>query len=153
MKINLLRLNVLLVLFLASSATAQKSHYNIKKGYAAEGYDVVAYFDDSPKEGDARFSAEHDGVTFKFSTKENLDKFNASPESYIPQYGGYCAYAIGTSGKKVSVNPETFEIRDGKLYLFYNSGKNNTLEFWLRDSPETLIPKANLNWIRITQIK
>ncbi len=149
---NLITLNALLVLFLAFSVTAQKNHYNTKKGYAAEGYDVVAYFDGSPAKGDATFSAEHDGVKFKFSTKENLDKFNASPESYIPQYGGYCAYAIGKSGKKVSVNPETYEIRDGKLYLFYNSGKNNTLEFWLRDSPEALITKANLNWIRITKV-
>jgi len=35
-----------------------------------------------------------------------------------------------TTGKKVEVDPETFKIVDGKLYLFYNSLFNNTLPKW-----------------------
>ena len=28
-----------------------------------------------------------------FATAENRDRFQAEPERYAPQYGGYCAYA------------------------------------------------------------
>ena len=40
---------------------------------------------------------------------------------------------MGTKGAKVSVDPETFKIIDGKLYLFYNSFFNNTLKDWNKD--------------------
>lgn len=126
--------------------SAQTIDYNTKKGYAANGYDVVSYFDNEPREGQEEFRSVFDGVQYKFSNQDNLDKFEASPKNYIPQYGGYCAYAMGVSGKKVSINASTFEIRDGKLYLFYNKGKNNTLALWLQESPEKLKAQADKNW-------
>ena len=48
--------------------------------------------------------------------------------------------------KKVSIDPETYEIRDGKLYLFYNSWGTNTLESWIEESPDNLRKKACNNW-------
>lgn len=129
--------------------SAQSIDYNTKKGFAANGYDVVAYFDNDALEGKTEFSTKFDGVNYKFASKANLDKFTANPEKYAPQYGGYCAYAVAVSGKKVSINPETFEIRDDKLYLFYNKGKTNTLEFWKKESPEALQAKADVNWEKI----
>ena len=65
---------------------------------------------------------------------------------YVPQYGGYCAYAIADKGKKVSIDPETFEIRDGKLYLFYNAWGTNTLKMWLKEDVKGLQEKADKNW-------
>ncbi|WP_067033137.1 YHS domain-containing (seleno)protein [Allomuricauda sp. CP2A] len=128
---------------------AQAIDYNTKRGYAAHGYDVVSYFEGKPKEGIKEISTEYDGINYKFSNQENLNKFKANPVKYIPQYGGYCAYAVAVSGKKVSINPETYEIRDGKLYLFYNAGKTNTLELWLNESPNKLMSKADTNWEKI----
>lgn len=148
MKRTVLYLQMVLLLLLTSTTIAQK-HHNTKKGFAAEGYDVVAYFDNKATEGNKAFSAQHEGVNYKFANEANLEKFKKSPDIYIPQYGGYCAYAVGKSGKKVSVDPETFEIRNGKLYLFYNAGKNNTLEFWLQESPDELVKKADANWEKI----
>lgn len=138
----------LLFLFFLVSLTAfsQKNNYNLKKGYVANGYDVVSYFNNKAEEGKNEFVVEFEGVKLKFSSKQNLDKFNKSPKKYIPEYGGYCAYAIGAKGKKVSINPETFEIRDGKLYLFYNKGKTNTLNLWLNEGAEDLQKKADINW-------
>ncbi len=128
---------------------AQSKNYNTKKGFVANGYDVVAYFDGQAMKGDAAFTTTYDGVKLKFANADNLKKFTGDPERYLPQYGGYCAYAVAVSGKKVSVNPETFEIRDGALYLFYNSGKNNTLQLWLAESPGDLKRQADKNWENI----
>jgi len=64
------------------------------------------------------YRATYDGANYKFSTKQHLVTFKTNPKKYIPQYGGYCAYAIAEKSKKVSINPETYDIIDGKLYLF-----------------------------------
>ncbi|SHG85889.1 YHS domain-containing (seleno)protein [Flagellimonas flava] len=140
---------LLAFLLLGTIAYSQSKHFNTKKGYAAHGYDVVAYFDGSATLGNKDIGTTFQGIDYKFSTKENLERFNTDPAAYVPQYGGYCAYAIAVSGKKVNVNPETYEIRDGKLYLFYNAGKTNTLDLWLKESPETLQLTADKNWKKI----
>jgi len=142
--------NILFLLLMTSALSfAQTVDYNTKKGYAVHGYDVVSYFDESPKEGKEGFTAMFDGTKFKFYDQENLTKFKENPTDYLPKYGGYCAYAVAVNGKKVNVNPETYEIRDGKLYLFYNKGKNNTLQFWLNEFPDKLKNKADKNWEKI----
>lgn len=140
---------VLLFLLMGTFLQAQSVDYNVKKGYAANGYDVVAYFDGKAKEGLKKFSTEYDGVKFKFHNQENLDKFKATPINYLPQYGGYCAYGVAVSGTKVNVDPKTFEIRDNKLYLFYNSGNTNTLKLWQNESPDKLKAKADKNWKKL----
>jgi YHS domain-containing protein len=140
--------NILTIIAFVSTyaLSAQTVDYNTDKGFVAEGYDVVSYFSNIPKEGDDNYVARYDGVLFKFSTQKNLDTFNANPKKYVPQYGGYCAYAIALKNKKVSIDPETFEIRAGKLYLFYNSWGVNTLKSWQEESPNVLILAADKNW-------
>ena len=125
---------------------AQSIDYNLKKGYVAEGYDIVEYFKNKAIEGHKTFYTIHDNVQYKFVSQENLNTFLKAPENYIPQYGGYCAYAIAIDSKKVSVDPETFEIRDGKLYLFYNSWGINTLKKWKKNNVKGLQKKADQNW-------
>ncbi len=141
-----MRLLPILLTFLSLTALSQQTDYNEKKGYVAEGYDVTEYFNDKAIEGLDTFETTYDGAKFKFSSQANLDTFKESPEKYVPQYGGYCAYAIADKGKKVSIDPETFEIRDGKLYLFYNSWGVNTLEKWNEEGPEVLRKKADFEW-------
>ena len=143
--LNILLLSLITTIYIS----AQSSQFNVQKGYVAKGYDVVSYFDNKAEKGDKKYTVEHDGVKFKFISKENLDEFNSDPESFIPQYGGYCAYAIGKNSDKVKINPETFEIRDGKLYLFYNTIFANTLEKWLEEGAKNLKSQADQNWITI----
>jgi YHS domain-containing protein len=138
----------LFLIAVSTSLFAQEDYYT-KKGYAVEGYDVVAYFSNKAVEGKTEFTTTYDGIKYKFSTKENLELFTKSPKNYLPQYGGYCAYAIGAKAKKVSINPETFEIRDGKLYLFYNSWGTNTLTLWKEEGAAQLKEKADKNWLKI----
>lgn len=117
---------VILTFLISTVAFAQP--INTKKGNAVKGYDVVSYFDNAPVEGKQQFSTVHQGGTYKFSNKKNLVAFKSNPERYLPEYGGFCAYAIATTGKKVDINPKSFQIKDGKLYLFYDSIFADTLE-------------------------
>ncbi|MDO6743279.1 YHS domain-containing (seleno)protein [Tenacibaculum soleae] len=140
-----------LFLFLFSTTIySQQKEYNTKNGILANGYDVVAYFSNKAVKGNKKISTKYKGVSFLFSSQKNLQLFQKSPVKYIPQYGGYCAYAIGKTGKKVSINPKTFEIRNHKLYLFYNSWGTNTLKLWQQENPEKLRKQANKNWKKIT---
>lgn len=140
--------NIYLLLFslIAYSTVAQKKGYNIQNGYIAKGYDVVAYFDNKALEGKDSYQITYDGVKFKFSSKENLIKFNANPPAYTPQYGGWCAYAIAKDNSKVKINPKSFKIQDGKLYLFYHTIFGNTLVQWNNENPLFLQKKADENW-------
>ena len=137
------------ILFLTISITLFGQNTNTKKGFMAKGYDVVSYFDKKVKKGTKDFVVEVDDVKYQFSSKENLNIFKDNPKKYIPQYGGYCAYAIGAKGEKVDINPDTFEVRDGKLYLFYNSWGVNTLKLWKKEGALGLKEKADKNWKKI----
>jgi C4-dicarboxylate-specific signal transduction histidine kinase len=57
---------IILLLFLISS-TFFAQNYNTKKGFIADGYDVVSYFNQKVEKGNKEFTAEFDGVKFKFS--------------------------------------------------------------------------------------
>lgn len=131
------------------TSSLYSQNFNLKNGFIAEGYDVVSYFNNQAVKGNQQFIAEFEGVKFKFSSKENLVVFRENPTKYLPQYAGFCSYAIGKNGEKVSINPKTFEIRDGKLYLFFNSWGTNTLELWQKEGPEKLQQKADENWKKI----
>ena len=137
------------ILLLSISTTFFAQNYNTKQGFVAEGYDVVSYFNNKAEKGNKEFTAEFDGVKFKFSSKDNLEIFKKSPKKYIPQYGGYCAYAVGVKAERVAINPKTFEIRDGKLYLFYDSWGTNTLELWQKEGAEKLQKQADKNWKKL----
>lgn len=138
--------NIFWILLFFSTALFSQQDYNTKKGFAAEGYDVVAYFKNKAIKGDKKNIATFDGVKYRFISKENLITFKKNPLQYIPQYGGYCAYAIGKNSAKVSINPKTFEIRNGKLFLFYNSWGTNTLKLWSKEGADLLKKRADKNW-------
>jgi hypothetical protein len=84
-------------------------------------------------------------VIYQFSSATNKEAFLKNQASFEPQYGGWCAYAMGSAGEKVEINPETFKIIDGKLYLFYNAYFNNTLKSWNKEET-SLKAKADVNW-------
>ena len=141
---------LIIVLFIfCKSLSGQTIDTNTKKGFAVNGYDVVAYFDNKIEEGDKKFQAIFNGVNYKFSSQEHLKLFNRHPEKYIPQYGGYCAYAVALKSDKVSINPKSYLIIDEKLYLFYNAWGTNTLKLWQEKDQNALIAEANINWENI----
>ena len=144
--------SVVLVLFISTTLCAQtesirKKHFNTKQNLGIQGYDPVSYFDSKPKEGKESLKFTFKGVTYQFAKETNLNKFKSAPEKYEPAYGGWCAYAMGATGEKVKIDPETYKITDGKLYLFYNFWANNTLKDWNKEE-KTLKDKADKNWLK-----
>jgi hypothetical protein len=145
---------IFLIFFFLDTASAQNAqrvkHFNINKStLAINGYDPVAYFTTNKGvEGRKDISLINEGITYYFSSTQNRELFKANPSKYEPQYGGWCAYAMGENGDKVSVDPKTFKILDGKLYLFYNKFVTNTLKEWNKnESP--LKQKADQNWAKL----
>jgi YHS domain-containing protein len=139
--------------FLAGTADAQtpalrQKHYNLSQGLALDGYDPVSYFKGKPKQGSSKFNTVYNGVTYRFANEDDLNAFKKNPAGYEPMYGGWCAYAMGANGEKVEVDPETYKIIEGKLYLFYNKYFNNTLKTWNKNEV-ALHAKADANWQKI----
>jgi YHS domain-containing protein len=137
------------------SATAQdaaalrKKHFNLEDRIAIKGYDPVSYFTlNKAVKGKKELAVSHQGILYYFSTVENKDIFKAAPFKYEPEYGGWCAYAMGNTGEKISVDPETFKIVNGKLYLFYNRYFTNTLKDWNKNEVG-LKKAADLNWPKL----
>ena len=146
MKIQLLILSFLFTISSFSQNEKRLKIFNIENKIALKGYDPVAYFKQKKAiKGKKELSFTYEGVIYNFSTKENKEVFTKTPAIYEPQYGGWCAYAMGSSGDKVEIDPETFKIIDNKLYLFYNAYFNNTLKSWNKDEKQ-LKMKADLNW-------
>ena len=148
MKNSIVLLFVVLVSTLTFAQTSAKrtKEFNLEKGVAIQGYDPVAYFlQKKAVKGKSNLATTFEGVIYYFSSQANKDAFLKNPASYEPQYGGWCAYAMGSADEKVEIDPETFKIVDGKLYVFYNAYFNNTLKSWNKDEPN-LKKKADANW-------
>ena len=115
---------------------------------AVQGYDVVSYFMGTPQKGKKTFTYNFKGVIYWFNNRENLQLFKKQPDKFEPTYGGWCAFAMGETGEKIKIDPKTFKIIDGKLYLFYNFYFNNTLIDWNKDESDLKV-KADDNWHKI----
>ena len=136
-----------------NSTAFRMKEYNLEKGIALQGYDAVAYFTQRKSvKGNKSYVFNYAGIMYYFSTQQNVELFKKSPAMYEPQYGGWCAYAMGNTGEKVEVDAETFKIIDNKLYLYYNSYFNNTLKTWNKNEA-ALKAKADINWKKITNNK
>jgi len=111
-------------------------------GLALEGYDPVAYFTEGePTRGSADYTATYEGATYRFANAEHLAAFEADPETYVPAYGGYCAFGLAM-GQKVGSDPEVWEVVDGQLYLNVNQ---DVQERWEANIPG-FVATADHNW-------
>lgn len=127
----------------------RKKHFNLENGLAIKGYDPVAYFaQNKAVKGKKELAVSYQGILYNFSSEANKEAFKAAPFKYEPEYGGWCAYAMGQNGEKVTIDPETFKILNGRLYLFYNRYFTNTLKDWNKNEA-TLKKNAAINWPKL----
>ncbi len=145
-----MRIILLVIAFFGAGvahAQALKPFFNVdSKGLWVEGYDPVAYLvQGKAMKGSVQITTTYKGAAFRFSNATHLALFKKDPEHYLPQYGGWCAYALGANNEKVEVDPETFKVKDGKVFLFYNAFFNNTLTTWNKNEAQ-LYQSAEQHW-------
>lgn len=134
------------------------NHQNVdQNNLAVQGYDLTEYFSNNRAvKGTKDFQFVHRGIKYNFITDKNMKKFSKAPENYIPQFGGYCAYGFAFDDKgrgrlgKYSINPKSFKITDGKLYLFYKAWGSDALLDWNKAESQ-YIHKAIKVWKEIVK--
>ena len=137
----------------APTKSVQERFDTIGQGVALGGFDPVAYFPEGggkPAKGFVQRDYKHEGVTYRFASDANRDRFKANPEKYTPAYNGWCAWAMSELNAKVDVEPTAYEVYKGKLYVFYDHADLNTHELWLK-SADAMISKADGNWKALNQ--
>ena len=134
---------VALSVALTTSALAAGVDVNTTNtGLALQGYDPVAYFTlGEPTEGNWKITSAYNGATYRFASEEHKAAFEADPEAYLPQYGGFCAFGAAM-GFKFDGDPEHWKVVDGELFL--NISKD-VQERWVTDIPG-YVQKADVNW-------
>lgn len=118
------------------------------QGVALGGFDPVSYFPEGggqAAKGFIKRDYKHAGVTYRFASDANRERFRDDPEKYLPAYNGWCAWAMAELNAKVDVEPTAYEIYGGKLYVFYDHADLNTRALWLQN-PEAMVARANSNW-------
>lgn len=114
---------------------------------AVSGYDVVSFFGGGKVlNGSPFISAEHQGATYYFATEESKARFIAAPDSFVPQFGGFCAYGVSIN-KLLPVDITTAQVRDGKLYFNLNPGVRVKFD----EDFVGNVAKANANWPALKQ--
>ena len=107
-----------------------------------QGYDPVSYFvAQKAVKGTPQYTARHNGATYWFSSEANATVFKEHPEMFAPQYGAFCGYAMALN-KLRPINPEIFDVIDGKLILQHSKDAYTQFHKDLAYN----ITKANGNW-------
>lgn len=110
---------------------------------ALTGYDAVSYFNgEAPVEGSKEYRVRYQGFDYQFASAENAAIFQTDPAKYAPQYGGYCAWAIGANDALAPGDPTVYKIVDGKLYLNFSK---DVAKRWNEDVPGFIV-KGDTNY-------
>lgn len=113
-----------------------------------QGYDPVAYFPEGggkAAKGSPSITHEHAGVTYRFVNEANRQAFRANPGRYEPAHGGWCSWAM-REGDKVEVDPTSFLVQDGRLFLFYKGFLADTRSKWLKGDHAAEAKAADERW-------
>lgn len=136
-------------LFFATGALASEPavYTGLLGNTGAGGYDTVSYSETGqPTKGSGDYTTEYQGVTWRFSSAQNLARIKANPEHFAPAYGGYCAWAVA-QGYLAKGDPQHWAIRDGRLYLNYSQSVQDR---WLKDT-SGFIRQADANWPKVLE--
>ncbi len=132
----------LLGALISTAALAAKPEVFSRNGAAINGYDPVAYFtEEKPVKGSRDHSLNWKDAVWLFSSADNKALFEADPDAYAPQYGGYCAYAVSRN-YTAKTEPDAWTVYDGKLFLNYNKLVRG---LWEIDIPGN-VAKGDMNW-------
>lgn len=127
---------------LATTAFAGEFDVNVTStDLALRGVDPVSYFTaGEPLQGEVNITSEHNGAIYRFTSEETKATFEADPEKYAPQYGGFCAFGLA-NGFKFDGDPDVWRIVDDRLYLNLSPAVS---EIWQKDIPGYIETAENL---------
>ncbi|MBX3390869.1 MAG: hypothetical protein KF691_15580 [Phycisphaeraceae bacterium] len=112
------------------------------EGLAIQGYDPVAYFTDAKAvKGDESIRSTYESAVYYFASAQHKQAFDAAPDKYAPQFGGYCAYAASIDAIS-PIDPTYWEVVNGRLLLQHNK---KAWDLWHQDPASNLV-KADKNW-------
>lgn len=112
---------------------------------ALDGYDPVAYFKSGKAmKGSASHASSWNSASWHFASADNKAAFDANPQAFAPQFGGYCAWAV-SEGYTAKGDPSIWRIVGGKLYVNYNASVQRN---WEKDVPGH-IAKGEKNWPKV----
>lgn len=126
----------------AGGARADTAPVYSRDGIAINGFDPVAYFTRKTHvPGKSAHMVDWRGARWLFASIENRSEFEADPQIFAPQYGGYCAFAMA-HGAIAKTDPDAWTVYEGKLNLNYSLAVRDQ---WGQDIP-TYIKRANSHW-------
>lgn len=146
---------ILVVAFTLSTAlfAQDKMAHNIdNSNIALDGYSPVSYLDlGLAQQGNKTYKSEHNKIMYYFTSAQQKATFDKSPEKYLPQYGGYCAFGC-YAGAKFRVDPNTFLVEDGKYYLYLNNVEVDAKQLWLQENDHAKLKSvADTNWEKLSK--
>lgn len=128
--------------FAAEAATTERLVVNRFTGLAIGGFDPVAYFTDArPLLGRPGFELSEAGAVWRFRNEGNRAVFNADPEIYGPQFGGYDPVDVAR-GVAFAGNPRFWLISGQRLFLF---GREESRDAFAA-SPQRFLQEAQRRW-------
>jgi hypothetical protein len=115
-----LRSFAVLGILVASTASGSERINKDSDNIAIRGYDTVAYFTQGRAvKGSPDFEQVWQDARWLFATDEHRKLFSSDPDSYAPQFGGFCTGGVGL-GHLAPIDPEAWVIVQGRLYLHYD---------------------------------
>ena len=144
--INVFFLTVIVSPVFSQEHTADNQYACSADEIAFDGNDLVSYQGDKGKE---EHTYEYEGLTLRFASWANMDKFIEDPEKYLPAYGGWCAIAVA-NGTLTKPDFSHFQIQDNKLYFFEVRAFFNGQTAWNRD-PDINKIVADKKYEQLTQ--
>ena len=138
----------------ASGTNRNTAAWNLasKTRLAISGYDPVSYFPQGggkPLKGDSKYEVFHMGARYWFANEANRNAFLMEASKYEPSHGGWCSWAM-REGDKVEVDPTSFIVKDGRLFLFYKGFLADTRSKWLARDHATELAAADGNWLKLS---
>ena len=119
---------------------------------AIGGYDPVAYFPEGggvARRGSPIIAVDAAGVLYLFASAENRARFIADPTHYEPAHGSWCSWAM-RGGTKTEVDPRSFIVRKGRLFLFYDGIWGDTRALWLETDHGSSVEVADQEWAALS---
>lgn len=140
---------VLTIALTSAAPVLAEDEYNVSTGITTAGVPLGLHGVDAValttihdvSEGSAGHAVLVDGVAYYFASAKAAAQFEAAPDRYLPQYGGFCAFAVAL-GKKFDGDPRYADVVDGKLYLFVNE---EIFHKYKKDR-ENILRKADRTW-------